>query len=104
VFCRPRAFGLGFLQTPPHDDALALLLAFGSANTRCEDFHLAGAVPCRAHTTTSAAPNHVAKEPEEDANGFSPRGWESAGCTVRQRLTVESIDLFTCHTDLLLLH
>jgi len=29
----PRAFGLGFLQTPPHDDALALLLAFGSANT-----------------------------------------------------------------------
>jgi len=29
----PRAFGLGFLQTPPHDDALALLLTFGSANT-----------------------------------------------------------------------
>jgi hypothetical protein len=27
----PRAFGLDFLQTPPHDDALALLLAFGSA-------------------------------------------------------------------------
>jgi len=24
---------LGFLQTPPHDDALALLLAFGSAKT-----------------------------------------------------------------------
>ena len=34
----PRAFGLGFLQTPPHDDALALLLAFGSANTWREDF------------------------------------------------------------------
>jgi hypothetical protein len=29
----PRIFGLGFLQTPPHDDALALLLTFGSANT-----------------------------------------------------------------------
>ena len=28
-----RSFGLGFLQTPPRDDALALLLAFGSANT-----------------------------------------------------------------------
>ena len=27
----PRHFGLGFLQTPPHDNALALLLAFGSA-------------------------------------------------------------------------
>ena len=31
-FCSsPRRFGLGFLQTPPHNDALALLLAFGSA-------------------------------------------------------------------------
>ena len=27
----PRIFGLGFLQTPPRDDALALLLTFGSA-------------------------------------------------------------------------
>jgi hypothetical protein len=33
-FCSsPRSFGLGFLQTPPRDDALALLLAFGSAKT-----------------------------------------------------------------------
>jgi len=33
-FCSsPRRFGLDFLQTPPHDDALALLLAFGSAKT-----------------------------------------------------------------------
>jgi len=33
-FCSsPRSFGLGFLQTPPRDDALALLLAFGSAYT-----------------------------------------------------------------------
>jgi hypothetical protein len=46
----PRAFGLGFLQTPPHDDALALLLTFGSANTWYEDFHLASSVPCPAHT------------------------------------------------------
>ena len=31
-FCSsPRSFGLSFLQTPPRDDALALLLAFGSA-------------------------------------------------------------------------
>src|SRR5687768_2085439 len=46
----PRSFGLGFLQTPPRDDALALLLAFGSANTWQEDFHLSSSVPCPAHT------------------------------------------------------
>jgi hypothetical protein len=33
-FCSsPRSFGLSFLQTPPRDDALALLLAFGFAIT-----------------------------------------------------------------------
>ena len=46
----PCIFGLGFLQTPPHDDALALLLTFGSANTWCEDLHLTSYVPCLAHT------------------------------------------------------
>src|SRR4030042_2853416 len=50
-FCSsPRTFGLGFLQTPPHDDALALLLTLGSANTWCKVFHLASYVPCLAHT------------------------------------------------------
>ena len=40
-FCSsPRSFGLGLLQTPPHDDALALLLAFGSAKTWPQDLHL----------------------------------------------------------------
>ncbi len=52
----PRAFGLGFLQTPPRGDALALLLAFGSARTWREDSHLARSVPCLAHTLSSAAP------------------------------------------------
>ncbi len=28
----PRTFGLAFLQTPPHNDALGLLLTFGSTN------------------------------------------------------------------------
>ena len=46
----PRAFGLGFLQTPPRGGALALLLSFGSAYTWREDFHLARSVPCLAHT------------------------------------------------------
>src|SRR3990170_6879762 len=51
-FCSsPRIFGLGFLQTPPRGDALALLLTFGSANTWREDFHLTSSVPCPAHTT-----------------------------------------------------
>jgi hypothetical protein len=47
----PRVFGLGFLQTPPRDDALALLLSFGSAITWSEDFHLTSYVPCLAHTS-----------------------------------------------------
>jgi hypothetical protein len=46
----PRTFGLGFLRTPPHDDALALLLAFGSAYTWRGDFHPTSSVPCLAHT------------------------------------------------------
>ena len=46
----PRTFGLGFLQTPPHDDALALLLAFGSSFTWHRDFHPTSSVPCLAHT------------------------------------------------------
>jgi hypothetical protein len=41
---------LGFLQTPSRDDALALLLAFGSAHTWHGDFHPVSSVPCLAHT------------------------------------------------------
>jgi len=46
----PRAFGLGFLQTSPHDEALALLLAFGSASTWHGDLHPVSSVPRPAHT------------------------------------------------------
>lgn len=54
-FCSsPRIFGLGFLQTPPRNDTLALLLSFGSAYTWCEDLHLTSYVPCLAHTKRSA--------------------------------------------------
>lgn len=45
-----RHFGLGFLQTLPRGNALALLLAFGSANTWQEDFHLFSYVSCPTHT------------------------------------------------------
>ncbi len=41
-------------QTPSHDDALALLLAFGSSYTWLEDFHPDSSVPCPAHTLPSA--------------------------------------------------
>jgi len=60
----PRAFRLGFLQTPPPGDALALLLAFGSARTWREDFHLARSVPCLAHKSqvTGAPPSGSASE------------------------------------------
>jgi hypothetical protein len=50
----PRAFGLGFLQTPPRDDALALLLAFGSPETWHDVSHRASSVPCPAHATRQA--------------------------------------------------
>ena len=50
----PCIFGLGFLQTPPRDGALALLLSFGSANTWCGDFHPTSYVPCLAHTANCA--------------------------------------------------
>jgi hypothetical protein len=46
----PRTFGWGFLQTSPRDDALALLLAFGSAHTWRGDLHPTSSVPCLAHT------------------------------------------------------
>ena len=51
----PRAFGLGFLQTPSHDDALALLLTFGSAITWFGDLHPVSSVPCPAHTSSIPA-------------------------------------------------
>src|ERR1035437_3111555 len=55
-FCSsPRSFGLDFLQTPPRDDALALLLAFGSAKTWQSDFHRLSNAPCPAHTWKFAA-------------------------------------------------
>jgi len=50
---------LGFLQTPPHDNALALLLSFGSTYTWYRDFHPVSSVPCPAHTKSS--PAHSAK-------------------------------------------
>lgn len=50
-----RALGLGFLQTPPHGDALALLLAFGSANTWRGGSHPARLVSCLAHTPCRSA-------------------------------------------------
>ena len=52
----PRTFGVGFPQTPPRDDALALLLAFGSANTWRKDLPLTSSVPCPAHTHKLSSP------------------------------------------------
>lgn len=50
-FCSsPHDFALDFLPTPPRDDAVALWLTFGSADTWYRDFHPAGFVPCTAHT------------------------------------------------------
>ena len=46
----PCIFILDFLQTPPHDDALVLLLTLGSASTWYGDSHPASYVPCLART------------------------------------------------------
>jgi hypothetical protein len=40
-----------FLQPPPHDDALALLLAFGCAHTRHGDLHPVSSMLCLAQMT-----------------------------------------------------
>jgi len=55
----PRRFGLDFLQTPPRDDALALLLTFGSAYTWYRDLHPTRFVPCPAHTPLLMGANVV---------------------------------------------
>ena len=55
----PRSFGLEGRNTPPRDDALALLLAFGSANTWPQDFHLQSNVPCTAHRESEPTPQAV---------------------------------------------
>lgn len=50
-FCSSsRDFTLSFLRTPPHDDALALWLTFGSADTWYRNLHPTGFMPCTAHT------------------------------------------------------
>ena len=68
----PRNFGLGFLQPIPHSINLALLLAFGSANTWQEDFHLSSFAPCPAHTlaVTGAFLVSAANEKCVRVNGF----------------------------------
>ena len=61
----PRSFGLSFLQTPPRDDALALLLTFGSANTWYRDSHPTRLVPCPAHTHPAEGRGAVCRVPLE---------------------------------------
>lgn len=78
-------FASGFLQTPPRDDALALLLAFGSAKTWQSDFHRLSNAPCPAHTFTVCRAPLVARRPP-------PWGWLAASSTPalsRMRIAVE---------------
>jgi hypothetical protein len=53
---RSRTCGMGFLQTPPHDDAFALLLTFGSTNTWYRDLHPVSYGPCPVHTSGITGP------------------------------------------------
>jgi hypothetical protein len=71
----PRACGGGFLPTPPRGDALALLLACGSANPWHEDLPRASSVPCPAHTPgMSRAVYHVGSMPWLDADAVGCLG------------------------------
>ena len=69
----PRRFGLDFLQTPPHDDTLALLLTFGSANTWYRDAHPTRFVPCPAHTHQAHLPGPL-QELDVTRNGNAAPG------------------------------
>jgi hypothetical protein len=63
-FCSsPRSFGFGHRKTPPRDDALAVSLAFGSANTWLPDFHRHRYVPCPAHTSAVSRVPLAARRP-----------------------------------------
>src|ERR671918_2686441 len=76
----PRSFGLSFLQTPPRDDALALLLTFGSANTWYRDSHPTRLVPCPAHTPSAHSPR-----PDRDLTYCSPKPLRGRGRVQRLR-------------------
>jgi hypothetical protein len=74
-----RVFGSGFLQTPPHGVALAFLLAFGSAITWQEDFHLFSSVPSPAHTL--------------DMSGSRRRAKRAGGCPLDGRVSQHAAPL-----------
>src|SRR5438309_8577637 len=76
----PRTFGLGFLQTPPHGDALALLLAFGSSYTWLGDLHPDSSAPCPAHTSTPTGARRRAFAKH------SPRARVRVGRAIRRQL------------------
>ncbi len=69
----PRIFGLGFLQTPPRGDALALLLTLGSANTWFGDSHPDSYGPCPAHTLQAQL-----REGDQAPHFPTPGSFESA--------------------------
>ena len=53
---RPAIWSWAHRSTPPRDDALALWLTFGSADTWYRDLHPAGFVPCTAHNRDRKEP------------------------------------------------
>src|SRR5258707_9266757 len=89
----PRAFGLGFLQTPSHDDALALLLAFGSSYTWLEDFHPDSSVPCPAHTcqVTGAPPDGGASGLTVELERLTTTDFAMKSCKARRLLLVSIV-------------
>lgn len=97
----PRAFGMGFLQTPPHDDALALLLAFGSSYTWHRDSHPTRSVPCLARTCVfnGAKPASEAPLAERPVQGMVRRHLHSEARATIAAGVPEGYDnkLFSAH-------
>jgi hypothetical protein len=83
-FCASsRICGWSFLQTPSHGDALALLLAFGSADTWRGDFHPARSMPYLAHTVDMTGSNRPASDCPLDGGVMSPFAEAYARCDDR---------------------
>ena len=91
-FCSsPRSFGFSFLQTPPHDDALAVPLALGSPKTWLPDCHRHSYVPCPVHTTARLQPR-TAREAGSPLSGqLSPLVNHCNGLEEAKRVRIETL-------------
>jgi hypothetical protein len=72
----PRTFAPRFLQPPPHGDALALRLSFGSTSAWTGDSHPQARTTCTAHTPAVSrrptAPSRIQSRPQTGSGRLQP--------------------------------